>query len=158
MQIQRHDITGGKRVLRQGRQEEFINDARTGDADPTLGCPGPRDALTRCQIALKWLDLPAQCSRLVRTRGRTSAARAVPHATEELMPLVLSALLDPSVRCKRHESVMNGVIDSVRGCGVRNGSAAMSAHVRAMKDALTPVRLHRANSLPIPWVISLLSS
>ena len=40
MQIQRHDITGRQRVLRQGRQEEFINDARTGDADPTLGCPG----------------------------------------------------------------------------------------------------------------------
>ena len=27
-----------------------------------------------------------------------------------------------------------------------------SAHVRALKDALTPVRLLRYNSLPIPWV------
>src|SRR5258706_12503935 len=52
------------------------------------------------------------------------------------------ALPRPSVRWKRHESVMN----SVRGRG-----SAMSANVRAMKGALMPVRLHRSNSLRIAW-------
>ena len=47
---------------------------------------------------------------------------------------------------------MNSIIDSEIRRGVRNGSAAMSAHVRAMKEALTPVRLLRSNSLRIPWV------
>jgi hypothetical protein len=36
MQIQGHDITCGERVLRQIGQEQFIDDARAGHADPTL--------------------------------------------------------------------------------------------------------------------------
>jgi hypothetical protein len=71
--------------------------------------------------------------------------RAVPHATAQLMSL---ALPDSSVRCKRHESAMNSVMNTVLGRG-----SAMSANVRAMKDALMPVRLHRSNSLRIAWVL-----
>jgi hypothetical protein len=56
------------------------------------------------------------------------------------------ALPRPSVRWKRHESVMNSVMNSVRGRG-----SAMSANVRGMKGALMPVRLHRSNSLRIAW-------
>jgi hypothetical protein len=41
---------------------------------------------------------------------------------------------------------MNSVMNNVRGRG-----SAMSANVRAMKDALMPVRLHRSNSLHIAW-------
>src|SRR5712691_2499758 len=40
MQIQRHDITGGKRALRQIRQEQLIDHARAGHANPTLGSRG----------------------------------------------------------------------------------------------------------------------
>ena len=40
MQIQGHDITRRERVLRQLRQEEFIDDASTGNADPALRRPG----------------------------------------------------------------------------------------------------------------------
>src|SRR6266699_1686155 len=58
------------------------------------------------------------------------------------------ALPDSSVRCKRHESAMNSVMNTVLGRG-----SAMSANVRAMKDALMPVRLHRSNSLRIAWVL-----
>src|SRR5258708_39487643 len=44
MQIQRHDIGSGERALGEIRQEQFIDDARASDADPTLGGPG----LMRC--------------------------------------------------------------------------------------------------------------
>jgi len=40
MQIQRHDKGLGERALGEIRQEQFVDDARAGDADPTLGCPG----------------------------------------------------------------------------------------------------------------------
>src|SRR5207247_4369009 len=40
MEIQGHDITRRERVLRQLCQEEFIDDASTGNADPALRCPG----------------------------------------------------------------------------------------------------------------------
>jgi hypothetical protein len=41
-------------------------------------------------------------------------------------------------------------MDSAMNTALGRGSA-MSANVRAMKDALMPVRLHRANSLRIAW-------
>jgi len=41
-------------------------------------------------------------------------------------------------------------MDSAMNTALGRGSA-MSANVRAMKDALMPVRLHRSNSLRIPW-------
>jgi hypothetical protein len=59
------------------------------------------------------------------------------------MPLALSA---PTVRRKRHESVMKA------SQTVERGTALLpQANMRGRKDALTPVRLHRAHSLPIPW-------
>ena len=41
--------------------------------------------------------------------------RAVAHATEELLPLVLSALPAPIVSRKRHESAMSSATGSVKG-------------------------------------------
>jgi hypothetical protein len=40
MQVQFDDITSGKRLLRQGGEEEFVDDARTRDANPALLCAG----------------------------------------------------------------------------------------------------------------------
>ena len=40
MQIQRHDKGLGERALGEIRQEEFVDHAGAGDANPTLGCPG----------------------------------------------------------------------------------------------------------------------
>src|SRR5260370_19723443 len=94
-------------------------------------------------LRLKCLHRAVHCSRLFLTRARSNSVRAVPHATAQLMSL---ALPDSSVRCKRHESVMDSAMNTALGRG-----SAMSANVRAMKDALMPVRLHRANSLRIAW-------
>jgi hypothetical protein len=40
MQVQLDDIGGGKRPLRQIGEEEFVDDARTRDADPAFLCAG----------------------------------------------------------------------------------------------------------------------
>jgi len=45
-------------------------------------------------------------------------------------------------------------MDSAMNTALGRGSA-MSAHVRAMKDALMPVRLHRSHSLRIAWDMEL---
>ncbi len=65
------------------------------------------------------------------------------------MPL---ALPTPTVNRKRHESAMSSAMNRVRGRGGSNGLLPQ-ANVRARKDALTPVRLLRSNSLRIPWVL-----
>ena len=109
--------------------------------------------------------------------------RAVPHARAQLRHL---ALPDPSVRGKRHESAMDSAMrpwppsadphlwenaSGRQAAAPLPPSAQLSfssvwrearlsvpgAHVRASKDALAPVRLHRAHSLCIPWACSKLA-
>jgi hypothetical protein len=90
--------------------------------------------------------LSASCSQtLALSRARSITPKLIGRISGHDPPVHL-ALSDPSIRRKRHKSAMNSAI----GRGVRNGSAA-SCKLRSKKDALTPVRLHRANSLHIPW-------
>ena len=51
MQIQRHDITSGERALGELRQEELVDHARTGDANPTLCYPGRMSRHDRADTA-----------------------------------------------------------------------------------------------------------